>query len=477
MTDQSVIVAAFGFYVALMFGIGGAAYLRTQDLADYLLGGRRISAFAGALSAGASDMSGWLLLGLPGLAYVSGSEGIYVALGLLTGTYLNWRFVAQRLRERSVELGNALTIPGYLERAFDDRSHILRFVAAVTILGFFLFYTSAGLVAGGKLFEAVFGLPYGYAVVGSAAIVLVYTSVGGFLAVVWTDVIQALLMLAALLMVAAMALSNNMENAVITEVLARVNLPAVGSIAAISALAWGLGYMGQPHILVRFMAIDRPSQIPRARRIAVTWTALSLVGAVAVGIAGSMTAGLELTDGDAEKVFIALIGALLHPAVAGVCLAAILAAIMSTADSQLLVASSALTEDLLGPRVRKPLTARATLLFSRCTVILISALATLIALTPTAGVLNLVAYAWAGFGASLGPCIVLSLYWPRMTRGGALAGIVAGACGIVGWTELEGGLFDLYELLPAFLFSVFAIIVVSLAGRDPGSKTAAGPTS
>ena len=474
MTDKTIIIGVFAIYVGLMFVIGAAGYFRTRNVADYLLGDRRISAFASALSAGASDMSGWLLLGLPGLAYVSGAKASYTALGLLVGTYLNWRFIAMRLRIRTVRLGNALTIPEYLERRFDDHTHVLRLVAAITILGFFLFYTSAGLVAGGKLFEAVFHVPYTYAVVGSTAVILAYTLVGGFLAVVWTDVVQGLLMLAALLLVAVLATAGSTDNTAMTQVISPTGGLELDGISIVSALAWGLGYMGQPHILVRFMAIDSPEHVPRARRIAVTWTALSLMGAVLVGLAGSTTPGLVLASGDTEKIFILLIETLLHPALAGVCLAAILAAIMSTADSQLLVASSALTEDLFGLPGRAPLPAQAKLLLSRCTVVLISIVATLIALTPASGVLDLVAYAWAGFGASLGPCILLSLYWPRMTRHGALAGIVAGAIVVVGWARMEGGVFDVYELLPAFLISMFIIFVTSLAGPPRRRKGAPG---
>ena len=471
--EQTTIGFTFGIYLALMLYLGWRGYRSTRDLSDFILGGRRLGSWVAALSAGASDMSGWLLLGLPGYAYLAGLESVWLSLGLLAGTWLNWRLQAPRLRVYSELAGNALTLPEFLANRFHDRSRLLRIVPALFILLFFLFYTSSGLVAGGKLFEAVFEVPYPLAVTAGTLAILLYTSFGGFLAVSWTDLVQALLMAAALLLVPLLALSGpeaglEQLNPALLDAFSDSDGNPLGVIAILSLLAWGLGYFGQPHILARFKAIRSVGHIPQARRIAVTWAGLGLAGATLVGMAGISYFDTPLAD--PEKVFIELVNLLFHPLIAGILLAAILAAIMSTADSQLLVSSSALTEDFYRTLLRPNAGNRELVLVGRGAVLLIALAAYGLALDPDSTVLGLVSYAWAGFGAAFGPTLLLALFWPRMTRNGALAGIVCGGLTVVIWKQLEGGLFELYEILPGFLISLLAIILVSLLERAPSAE-------
>lgn len=471
--DTSILLS-FAFYLAGMLGVGLWAYRRTRDLPDFLLGGRRLGRWVTALSAGASDMSGWLLLGLPGYAYAAGLEAGWIAAGLLAGTYLNWRFVAAPLRRDTQRAGDALTLPEFFARRLGG-GHLLRAAAALLILLFFMIYTSSGLVAGGKLFATVFGLPYHWAVLAGVIAILAYTFLGGFLAVCWTDLVQALLMALALVWV-PWAAAAHLDGDAVTR-LARVdpNLlnPFIGQgdeplglLAIVSLLGWGLGYFGQPHILARFMAIQDPAELPRARRIGVSWVALTLAGAVAAGVLGIPLVDPPLAGADSEKVFMIMVGTLLHPLPAGICLAAILAAIMSTADSQLLVSASALTEDfyraLLRPRARR----RELIWVGRGAVALVALAAWFIALDPDSQVLELVAYAWAGFGAAFGPVLLLTLYWRSMNAAGALAGMIAGSATVLVWRPLQGGVFDLYEIVPAFCAAtVAALVTVRVMGR------------
>jgi len=463
---------AFALYLFGMLAIGLVAWYRTRDIADYFLGGRRLGPWVAALSAGASDMSGWLLLGLPGYAYVAGLEAGWIAVGLLLGTWLNWRFVAARLRTATVTAADALTLPEYLENCFADRSHILRVVAAFFVLLFFTFYTSAGLVAGGKLFNTVFGVSYPVAVMIGTGAILAYTLFGGFLAVSWTDVVQALLMVGALVAAPAMAITaldgvspmlgaiESANPSLLNPFTGKDGQP-LGLIAVLSLLGWGLGYFGQPHILARFMAIRTTNELGYARRIGVTWTFIGLLGALLVGWAGIGFIRPPLDAASTETVFMVLVNLLFHPLVAGFCLAAILAAIMSTADSQLLVASSALTEDFYRQLIRPQAGAHELLWAGRLTVLATSIIAAFLALDPKSQVLELVAYAWAGFGAAFGPVILLSLYWPGTTRHGAVAGIVTGGVTVIVWKNLTGGIFDLYEIIPAFFLSLLAIFATS----------------
>jgi sodium/proline symporter len=473
----------FVVYLLLMLGIGIVAYKRTTNLSDYILGGRSLGPWTSAISAGASDMSGWLLLGLPGAAYVSGISASWIAVGLLIGTWLNWLIVARRLRLYSFKVSDALTLPEYFANRFRDKSQLLRVISAIFILLFFLFYTSSGLVAGGRLFETVFGYDYTLAVTIGTIAVISYTFFGGFLAVSWTDLIQGLMMAAALAIVpiiafgdlggttgAAAALAAESEH-----MLAWFRDASTGEaltfIGIVSSLAWGLGYFGQPHILARFAAIRSDRDIPAARRIAVTWTAIALISSVAVGLLGVGFVQRDLADG--ETVFMVMVNLIFHPVIAGILLAAILAAIMSTADSQLLVSSSALTDDFYKAIFRKDASQTELVWVGRFAVIAIAIVAYLLALNPDATVLDLVAYAWAGFGAAFGPALIMSLYWRRMNKWGALAGIVTGGVTVVVWAELSGGIFDLYEIVPGVILAYIAIVVASLATEEPDLRVTA----
>ena len=471
MTDQSIIYTTFSLYLVMVFTIGWIALQRTHNQSDYILGGRKLGKWTTAISAGASDMSGWLLLGLPGYAFLAGLEVMWLVIGLYIGTFVNWYCVAPRLRKQSQALNNALTIPEFFEFRFNDKSHLLRIISAIFILLFYLFYTSSGLVAGGKLFESVFGISYETAVIASALTILVYTCLGGFLAVSWTDLIQGLLMAFALSYVAIVALYKvegfealfNWMTIVNTDLInpyTSVTNGPLDFIGIISLLAWGLGYFGQPHILVRFMAIKSENLIPPARTIAIYWTAIGLLSATLIGFSGIALLGNELQAGDSEKVFIELLHLLLHPIPAGICLAAILAAIMSTADSQLLVASSALTEDIY-KIINVKVTDKQLLLLARVSVALLTIFATILALQPDNNVLDLVSYAWAGFGATFGPVILLSLLRKDLSRNSAMMGMVTGGITVIFWknTSLDYRLFELYELVPGFILALTAITI------------------
>jgi len=473
-----MVAATFTVYVGLMMLIGYLAYRQTQDLSDYILGGRRLGSWVTAISACASDMSGWLLLGLPGYAYAAGLEASWIALGLLVGTYFNWRLIAARLRQYSELAGNSQTLPEFFEQRFRDESRILRIVSAIFILLFFLFYTSSGLVAGGKLFNAVFDLPYHWAVTVGAFVIVTYTFFGGFLAVSWTDLFQGLLMALALIIVPIITIASlggwgdtlssvKATNPALLDALTNAKNEPLGALAIISLLAWGLGYFGQPHILARFKAIRSVADIPLARRIALTWVFITLLAAVIAGMAGIAFLDPPLQGPDTEKVFILLVDTLFHPLVAGLCLAAILAAIMSTADSQLLVSAAAFTSDFYKALFRHTSSERELIWTGRIAVLVIAVIALLLAWNPDRQVLDLVAYAWAGFGAAFGPTIILSLYWRRMNRNGALAGIVVGGLTVVIWKQLSGGVFDVYEIVPGFIFSFLSIVVVSKLSPPP----------
>ncbi len=477
MENSFAITTTFIVYLILMLAIGVYAYQRTKSSSDYFLGGRSLGPWPAALSAGASDMSGWLLLGLPGYAYAAGFEAFWLAGGLLVGTWANWLLVAKRLRTYSVTT-DALTLPEFLSRRFNDKSKLIQTISAFFILLFFLFYTSSGLVAGGKLFETVFGIDYTIAVVIGTICVVSYTLFGGFLAVSWTDLVQGLLMAAALLIVPFAALDGgfgklNSELTTINPELLTlwngIDGKPLSAIAIISLVAWGLGYFGQPHILARFKASRSNKDLTAARRIAVAWTGLSMFGALLVGFVGLVYVTnhgtLQLEDG--EKIFMLLVNALFHPVIAGILLAAILAAIMSTADSQLLVTSSALAEDFYKQVFKTDASSEEIVRVGRLAVIILSVIALILAMTPDSSVLGLVSYAWAGFGAAFGPALVLSLYWSRMNRNGALAGIIVGGVTIVVWKQLSGGWYDVYEIVPGIILSTIAIVVVSLLTGEP----------
>ncbi|BES70990.1 proline transporter OpuE [Marinobacter nanhaiticus D15-8W] len=476
-------------YFALMIVIGLYAMRRsTSSSEDYMLGGRRLSPKVAALSAGASDMSGWLLLGLPGALYASGLASAWIGIGLFVGAFINWIIVAPRLREQTVHYGNALTIPAFLANRFPTKALPLRTVSAIVIVLFFAVYTASGLVAGGKLFESAFAeiinvggmSDYAVGIVITLGVVLVYTVVGGFLAVSMTDFVQGCIMMLALVVMPAVVLFGEGGGgfAQASQTLNEVD-PTLLSwtegltfIGFLSAVTWGLGYFGQPHIIVRFMAIRSIKDVPTARNIGMSWMAISLIGAIALGVFGRAYAvrnGLDVED--PETIFIVLSELLFHPLITGFLYAALLAAVMSTISSQLLVSSSSLTEDFYRLFLRKEATDRECVNVGRACVVLVGLVAAVIASDPESQVLGLVSNAWAGFGSAFGPLIILSLMWSRMNGAGAVAGLIAGSVTVIiwialGWNSSFMGGPGVYEIIPGFIVSWIAIVVVSLATAD-----------
>ena len=477
-TASAPLIVAFTAYLLLMVVIGFVAWRRTRTFDDYILGGRSLGPYVTALAAGASDMSGWLMMGLPGALYLTGASEGWIAVGLIIGAWFNWRFVAGPLRVYTERANNALTLPDYFTHRFEDRSKLLRILSALVILVFFAIYCASGIVAGARLFESMFGLPYGQAMLWGALVTIVYTFIGGFLAVSWTDTVQASLMIFALLLVPSFAIAGVGGPAASLALIEQVDparlawIGAGGLVAVVSALAWGLGYFGQPHVLARFMAADDLATIPRARRIAMTWMVACLAGAVATGLAGIawFAQHPELAgpvDANPERVFIALAEHLFNPWIAGIVLSAILAAIMSTLSAQLLVCSSALTEDFYRGFVRPKAGHRELVWFGRAMVLAVALLAIWIARDPDSRVLGLVSYAWAGFGAAFGPVVLLSVFWQRMTRNGALAGMLAGAATVLLWKQTGSAL---YEMVPGFLAGTVAVVVFSLLDKMPSAS-------
>ncbi|QLK87216.1 sodium/proline symporter PutP [Arsenophonus endosymbiont of Aphis craccivora] len=479
MTLSYPMIIMFVIYIFVMLLIGFWAYRSTTSFDDYILGGRRLGGVVTALSAGASDMSGWLLMGLPGAIFLSGIAESWIAIGLSLGAYLNWRLVAGRLRVQTENNHNSLTLPDYFTSRFEDKSKMLRIVSALVILVFFTIYCASGVVAGGLLFENTFGISYQQAMWLGALATIIYTFLGGFLAVSWTDTVQATLMIFALLLTpimvifavgsldSAVTFINNKDPAYLDM------FKGLNFIAIISLLGWGLGYFGQPHILARFMAAESAQTIKRARRISMTWMVLCLAGTIAVGffaiayfdlhpaVAGAVMA-------NPERVFMELAIILFNPWLAGILLSAILAAVMSTLSCQLLVCASALTEDLYKPFIRPKARQRELVWVGRAMVLVVAAMAIFIALDPNNKVLVLVSNAWAGFGAAFGPVILISVLWQRMNRYGALAGMLVGALTVLIWMQYKW--FGLYEIIPGFIFASIAIVVVSLLTTAPSQS-------
>ncbi len=465
-------VFAFVVYLLAMLGIGMFAYKLTSKHSDYILGGRGLGPSVAALSAGASDMSGWLLLGLPGALYASGMSQAWIVIGLMIGIFLNWQFIAKRLRIYTEVSGDALTLPDFLDNRFRDNSRVLRVLSAIVILIFFTLYTSAGLVGGGLLFEQSFGLDYTVALWVGALIIVSYTFLGGFLAVCWTDFIQGIIMFLAIVILPILAIQSLGGFGSVVSQVGQIDagfndiLTDTSLLGVISLMAWGLGYFGQPHILARFMAIRSPRDVPKAQMVAMFWVVLAMYGALFTGYAGvAYFADAPLEN--PETVFLQFTQVLTNPWVGGVLLAGVLAAIMSTVDSQLLVCSSVISEDFYKGMIKPGASDRELVNLGRISVVVIALIATLLASNPEAQILALVAYAWAGFGAAFGPVIILSLFWHRVTRNGAAAGIVVGALTVIIWKQLSGGLFDVYEILPGFIFGMLAIVVVSLIDNVP----------
>ncbi|WP_287897900.1 sodium/proline symporter PutP [Brevundimonas sp.] len=470
-----------GLYFALMLGIGVYSFrTSTDDVSGYVLGGRRLGPTVSALSAGASDMSGWMLMGLPGAMYVSGLSSAWIAIGLFVGALANYLIVAPRLRVYTEAAQDALTIPDYFGKRFNDRSRLLRIVSAVVIVVFFTLYTSSGMVAGGKLFQSAFGLDYGWGLWLTAGVVLAYTMIGGFMAVSLTDFVQGCIMFVALVLVPIVALGQIGGVGGMTETVRGIDpglldlFQGVTVIGAISALAWGLGYFGQPHIIVRFMAVRSVRDVPTMRNIGMGWMAVTVIGALGTGLAGLAYAtrtGLQIAD--PETIFIVLSDILFHPLITGFLLAAILAAIMSTISSQLLVSSSSLVEDFYAVFLRRNAPQKELVMVGRLAVLAVALAAIGLAYNPNSNVLSLVSQAWAGFGAAFGPLVILSLTWKRMTRNGALAGMIVGAATVLFWIYApvlpNGAALSsvLYEMVPGFLLSLLAIVVVSKLDTAP----------
>jgi sodium/proline symporter len=466
------IIATIVIYMAICLLLGFVAWRRTATLSDFILGGRSLGSWVTALSAQATDMSGWLLMGLPGLAYASGFDAAWMAGGLIVGTWANWRFVAAPLRIRTEQLSNSLTLPDYFEYRFQDASRALRTISALLILVFFVFYTSSGFVAAGKLFQTLFGLPYVSAMFWGSVVMLVYTFFGGFLAVSWSDVLQGTLMFVALVLVAVLGLSlaGGIEptleaiaarDPALLDPWTATGTEALGFIGIASLVGWGLGYPGQPHVLARFMAIKSADHMKTARRIAMTWVIIVLLAAIVVGLTGVLALP-ELGRADSETVFILMSTTFLHPVLAGICLSGILAAIMSTAAAQILVSSSAFAQDIYRGLLWPSSEGKELLWVGRGAVLSIAILAFVLAINPENTVLGLVAWAWAGFGSAFGPAIVISLYWPRMTRNAALAGMIVGGLTVILWKQGSGEIFQLYEMIPGVLFSSLTIWLVSV---------------
>ncbi|ROT98187.1 sodium/proline symporter PutP [Marinobacter sp. R17] len=478
-------------YFVLMLAIGFYAWRKsTSSSEEYMLGGRQLSPAVAALSAGASDMSGWLLLGLPGALYATGLVEAWIGIGLFVGAFINWIVVAPRLREQTERYDNSLTIPEFLANRFPTKAMALRTVSAIVIVVFFAVYTASGLVAGGKLFMSAFGSlidssvisDYSIGVWLTLGIVLTYTVIGGFLAVSLTDFVQGCIMMLALIIMPAVVLfgsgGGGFDQA--SETLATVDpnflswTNGLTFVGFLSAVTWGLGYFGQPHIIVRFMAVRTVEDVPKARNIGMTWMAISLIGAISLGIFGRAYAvrnGLDV--GDSETIFIVLADLLFHPLITGFLYAALLAAIMSTISSQLLVSSSSLTEDFYRLFLNKEATDKESVLVGRVCVLLVGIVAAFIASDPNSKVLGLVSNAWAGFGAAFGPLMILSLTWKRMSGAGAVAGLIVGALTVIIWISLGlNGSFmggpGVYEIIPGFIAAWIAIYVVSLATQSDG---------
>ena len=490
MTDTTYQIIALLVYLAAMLFIGWYAYKKTDDLSDYMLGGRGLGPSVAALSAGASDMSGWLLLGLPGAIYLGGLVEVWIAIGLTIGAFLNWFFVAPRLRIYSFVTSDSITIPSFLENRLKDSSRLLRIVAGIIILIFFTFYVSSGMVASGLFFQSSFGMDYHLGLVIGSVVVVAYTLFGGFLAVSYTDFVQGIMMFLALIavpVVGIFATGGLGETAAsIREVdpnmLSLVS--GASTIGVISAAAWGLGYFGQPHIIVRFMAIKTLGEVRSARRIGMGWMILSLLGATGTALVGIayFQQNPQATLVDPEAVFLDMSQILFHPLIAGFVLAAVLAAIMSTISSQLLVSSSALIEDLYKIAFKKESSQKGYVMLGRIAVAVIAVIAASLAWEQNNTILGLVAYAWAGFGAAFGPIILLSLFWRKLTSKGALAGMIIGAVTVIIWdlvgtasdeagaTEFTNFVGSVYEIIPGFILCWLAAWLVSLITYKPNAE-------
>ncbi|RKI30163.1 sodium/proline symporter [bacterium 1xD8-6] len=486
-------------YLVMMVAIGIFYSKKNNDVNDFYLGGRKLGPLVTAMSAEASDMSSYLLMGLPGLAYLSGLADVgWTAIGLALGTYFNWLLVSKRLRRYSAKAGNAITIPEFFSNRYRDKSRLLLAISAIIIVIFFVPYTASGFAACGKLFSTLFGIPYFPAMIGSAVIIVAYTALGGFLAASTTDLIQSIVMTFALIIVAIFGVSaaGGMDNVInnaqslsgylsmfTTHDAVSGSSSPYGFITIISTLAWGLGYFGMPHILLRFMGTESEEKLTLSRRIATIWVVISMFVAIFIGIVGysiSLTGKIDLftTSGESETLIIKLAMLLSKHGViaiilAGLILAGILACTMSTSDSQLLAASSSVSQNLLQDVFHINLSKQASMVAARLTVVIIAVIGVIIARDPDSSIFTIVSFAWAGFGASFGPVMIFALFWKRSNRNGAVAGMIVGGAMVFIWKYLVkplGGIWGIYELLPAFICACIAIVVVSLLTAPPSKE-------
>ncbi|MBQ0073664.1 MAG: sodium/proline symporter [Prevotella sp.] len=493
---QTLILISFVAYLAVMIYIGYYyGKQKTSNSSEFYLGGRQLGPLVAAMSAEASDMSSWLLMGIPGLAFITGlADPFWTVLGLGIGTYLNWLFVTRRLRRYTIRVG-AVTIPEFFSKRFHDKKNILMCISAIVILIFFVPYTASGFKAVGTLLNSLFGFPYHESMIVGAIIIVAYTVMGGFMAVSTTDLIQSIVMTIALIVIVIFGLekaggidvviSNAEKLPGYLDVFAMHDKAGststpYGWLTIVSTMAWGLGYFGMPHILLRFMAIKNEEQIPLSRRIATVWVFISMFVAIAIGIIGYSVAQAGIipdfmTTSDAERTIIELSNILAQygifaALVAGIVLAGILACTMSTADSQLLTAASSFSENILQDVMHVKVSPKTSMIIARITIAIIACVAVYLAWNPENSIFNIVAFAWAGFGAAFGPVMLASLFWKRTTLQGAICGMVAGGIMVFVWKYMVrpmGGAWDLYELLPAFIVSAAAIIIVSLCTEKP----------
>ncbi len=484
-----IVLAAFILYFVLVLGIGYYFYNKSHNMEDYFLGGRSMNPYVTAMSAQASDMSSWLLMGLPGAVLLLGLGEAWIGIGLAIGSYLSWLFVAKKLRIHSEVSGNALTMPEFFSNRFKDEKGILRIVAAVIILFFFVIYVASGFKGCGVIFTTIFGdISLELAMAIGAIIIIAYTFMGGFKAVAWTDFFQAILMVIAIIVVPLATIGNTTGgwDAI------QAGLDDLGTdflnimydggssmsiIGIVSLLAWAFGYFGMPHIVVRYMSIRDPKEVKVARRVSLIWIILALSFAILVGVVGRGYLIVEYggipADFNAEHIFVFLSGELFPALIAGILYAAIMAAIMSTADSQLLVSASSITNDILGKTkwAKQQENVESKLMWiSRGIVILVAILAIILAIYGGSNIMSLVSYAWAGFGAAFGPLMLLSLYWKRMNLHGAIAAMFVGFLTVILWNSFLAGPTGIYELLPGFIFSLIAGIVVSLVTKEPAQE-------
>ena len=479
MTAQFIAkLIAFILYLGVMIYVGLRNASKNNSSADFFLGGRKVGPWVTALSAEASDSSAWLLMGLPGLCYLGGvQESIWTAVGLILGTYLSWLFVAKPLRKCSITFGDSITIPEFLSNRFNDKTHLLSVVSVIFIVLFFTIYTASGFVACAKLFNSVFGINYHAGLAIGLVVILCYTVTGGYTAVCTTDFIQGSLIFIAFVVSTIIAVfvigtGNTAQVFKNFQEVTGTELQAFNGMGIVSALAWGLGYFGMPHIIVRFMGIRSNSEIGKARRIGIIWMVISYIGAILIGTLGTVYLkkyGITLDSVSAETVFSATMQNMYPAFIAGIFLCAILAASMSTADSQLLAASSAVSQDIFKGLIKKDAEEKDVLIVSRFTVFLIALIALLLSLNPSSSIFNLVSFAWSGFGGTFGPLVLLALYWKRTTAPGAIAGLVCGGVVDVVWHYIPASvnpIFGLYAIVPAFLICLIVTVVVSLCTKQ-----------